>query len=107
MLKIVTLALSLAILIQNTCPLGLAAKTGFASPHSHCCCARQAADNAPHQQKSDKQVHTVKGAIYVFIAQHESFSCSLRPFLRTGGAAPDPLYRSITLNPPEEPPRLS
>ncbi len=93
--------------IQNTCPFGLAAKTGFASPLTHCCCARKAAEETGQADKNSKQAVAEKGPVFVFIAQGKALAVPLPAPQTTGGTCPDNFYRSITLNPPEEPPRIS
>jgi hypothetical protein len=96
-----------SIAIQNTCPAGLAAKTGFASPVAHCCCARKAAEEPVQTEQNNNQFPLVKGPAFVFIAQREAPSCVFCVPLRDARACQDDFYRSITLNPPEEPPRIS
>ncbi len=93
--------------IQNTCPFGLAAKTGFASPFTHCCCAKKAADESGQADKNSKQAVAEKGPVFVFIAQYKALPSPLPAPQTTGRTYPDNFYRSITLNPPEEPPRIS
>jgi hypothetical protein len=71
-LKILALLLVLALSVQNTCPHGLAAKTGFASPHTHCCCAKKAAEHSKTSDKTSKQVLSVTGPAFVFIGRESA-----------------------------------
>ncbi len=105
--RFLVLLICFSIAIQNTCPFGLAAKTGFASPLTHCCCAKKAAEESGQTDKNSKQAVAEKGPVFVFIAQGKALPGPLPAPQTTGSACPDNLYRSITLNPPDEPPRIS
>ncbi len=105
--SILIFLIGFSIAIQNTCPFGLAAKTGFASPLTHCCCAKKAAEESGQADKNSKQAVAEKGPVFVFITQGKALPGPLpgpQPTVRT---CPDNFYRSIALTPPEEPPRIS
>ena len=104
-LLILLIGFSLA--IQNTCPFGLAAKTGFVSPLTHCCCAKKAAEESGQADKNSKQAIAEKGPVFVFIAQRKALPIPLPAPRTMVSTCPDNFYRSISLNPPEEPPRIS
>ncbi len=93
--------------IQNTCPFGLAARTGFASPLTHCCCAKKAAEDSGNADKNGKQAVAEKGPVFVFTTQGKALPSPLPGPQTTCSTCPDNFYRSIVLNPPEEPPRIS
>jgi len=105
-LLILLIGFSLA--IQNTCPYGLAAKTGFASPRMHqCCCSKKAAEQSKTAENTSKRIFLATGPSFVFIGQKRTFTYLpyVSPVVCT--ASSENFYQSISLNPPEKPPRLS
>jgi len=102
------LLIGFSIAIQNTCPYGLAAKTGFASPRTHhCCCAKKAAEQSKQTDNTSADFSPKAGPVFLFIGQERMLPCPLQVPQQTCSACPDGLYRSIVFNPPEKPPRLS
>ncbi|HEX8949985.1 MAG TPA: hypothetical protein VF790_13535 [Dissulfurispiraceae bacterium] len=43
--------LALALVVQNTCPYGFAAKTGFAAPHTHACPLKASRHHGPAKER--------------------------------------------------------
>jgi hypothetical protein len=105
-LLILLIGFSLA--IQNTCPYGLAAKTGFASPRSHHChCAKKTADQSKKTDNTAEHFSPKAGPVFVFIGQERALPCAMQVPQGSCSAYPDGHYKSISLNPLEKPPRLS
>jgi len=104
---LIILLIVVSIAIQNTCPYGLAAKTGFASPRMrHCCCAKKATEQKAHENNS-KRVSLAAGPSFVFIGQERMSTDLPHVSLDVCKAYPEDFYQSISLNPPESPPRFS
>jgi hypothetical protein len=108
LLRVLILLIVFTLSIQNTCPYGLAAKTGFASPRMHLCpCAKKAAEQSQAAEKTSKRVFLATGPSFVFIGQERTFSYLPHVSLGVCAAFSEDLYQSISLNPPEKPPRFS
>ncbi|HAK88353.1 MAG: hypothetical protein A2077_05035 [Nitrospirae bacterium GWC2_46_6] len=104
---ILVLLLALALAVQNTCPFGLAAKTGFVSPQMpDCPCAKKAAQKTAAGQNAEHVVSN-SGHLFVFIGQGRMVVLPPQVSQRSCAACPAGFYRNISLNPPEKPPRLS
>jgi hypothetical protein len=95
-----------SIAIQNTCPLNLAGKTSFAPLLHHCPCANKAAEQKTDGNTS-KPVFLAAGPSFVFIGQEKTFTDFLYVSLGVCTVCSEEFYESISLNPPENPPRFS
>jgi hypothetical protein len=105
-LLILFIGLSLA--IQNTCPYGLAAKTGFASPRSHRChCAKKAAEQSKKEDNTSSHFSPKAGPVFLFIGQERVLPSPLQVVQKDCKDRLSDLYKNISLNPPEKPPRIS
>jgi hypothetical protein len=106
--SLLILLIGFSISIQNTCPYGLAAKTGFASPRSHHChCAKKAAEQSKKTDNTTEHFSPKAGPVFVFIGQERSLPCVLQVPQKSCSTCPDGHYKSVALNPPEKPPCLS
>jgi hypothetical protein len=91
---------------QNTCPFGLAAKIGFVSPQMpDCPCAKKAAQKTAADDNA-KNVMPKFGNIFVFVGQGRMVVLPPQVSQVSSAVRPAGFYRSISLNPPEKPPRL-
>jgi len=59
--------LAISLVIQNTCPYGLAAKTGFIAKETHHCHCKKYPSSKPEADDSAKKVISQAGQIFVFI----------------------------------------
>ena len=85
------LLIGFSIAIQNTCPYGLAAKTGFASPHiHHCRCAKKAAEQSKETDNTSEHFTPKAGPVFLFIGQERVLPPALCRF-RKKAVAPAPM----------------
>ncbi|MBI5635299.1 MAG: hypothetical protein HZA15_17670 [Nitrospirae bacterium] len=108
-LNILTIILAFAISIQNTCPFGLSARNGIASPQTpQCPCSKKAAEKSQGSDNTAKQMPVdIAGPAFVFIAQGRQL---IQPLQELNGCClvcNDISYENVLLDPPTEPPRLS
>lgn len=97
-----------SIAIQNTCPSGLVAKTGFASPRMHNCpCAKKAAEQSNKADNTSAHYFPKAGPVFLFIGQEKALPCPFQVPQEGCNVSPDGIYQNISLNPPEKPPRFS
>jgi len=97
-----------SIAIQNTCPSGLVAKTGFASPRMHNCpCAKKAAEQSNKADNTSAHYFPKAGPVFLFIGQEKALQGPLQVPQISCSLFPDDLYLSLASKPPDKPPRLS
>jgi len=107
MRRLLVLLIFFSIAIQNTCPFNLAGKTSFSSSlMHHCPCANKAAEQKADGNTS-KPVLLAAGPSFVFIGQEKTFTDFLYVSMSVCPVCSEDFYESISLNPPENPPRFS
>jgi len=102
--RLLLLFLAFSLLIQNTCPYGFAAKTGFIAKENHHCHCKKYPSSKPEADDSAKKVISQTGQIFVFIVgdsinpaplSFPEISCSLQEMN---------LYKNISSEPAVKPP---
>jgi hypothetical protein len=107
MRSLLVLFIVFSIAIQNTCPFNFAGKTSFASSFvHHCPCANKAAGQKADGNAS-RPVLLAAGPSFVFIGQEKTFTDFLYVSMSVRPVCSEDFYESISLNPPENPPRFS
>ena len=105
--RVLIFALVFAVLLQNTCPFGLAARTGFASAQSHHChCAKKAAEKSKAAADENAKHSILKaGQLFVFMIAK---SVSLQPPVHQSVclSCVDMVYKIVFIDPLEKPPRF-
>jgi hypothetical protein len=101
------IVLSFAIIIQNTCPFGLTARTGFASAQSHHChCAKKAAEKSKATADENAKHSILKaGQLFVFMIA-KSVSLQLPVHQSVCLFCADMIYKIVFIDPLEKPPRF-
>jgi hypothetical protein len=101
----VIILISFAILVQNTCPYGFAAKTGFAAPKAHDCPFKKC-HTAPSKEGSSPDENSGKALFPAFVlsmpevqAAIHCFAVNREHFLFSSNNYKDPFKKPI-IKPP-------
>ena len=106
LMRMFLLFLALSLIIQNTCPYGLAAKTGFTAKEVHHCPLKKHSPTKADADDSAKIAMFQTGQTFVF-----TVGCAINaapmPFPEVAFTSPDMhFYKNIFSNPATKPPAV-
>ncbi|RJQ41680.1 MAG: hypothetical protein C4550_01165 [Nitrospiraceae bacterium] len=105
LMKLFLLVLAVSLIIQNTCPYGLAAKTGFTAKEVHHCPLKKYSPSKTDADDSAKKAMFQAGQTFVFTVG-SSINAKPMSLPEVSCSIPDMYpYKNIFAEPPLKPPR--
>jgi len=104
-MRLLFLFLAVSLIIQNTCPYGMAGKTGFVSKEMHQCPLKKLSHSEADTDDAAKKTVFQAGQAFVFIGNALNAIPVSVSEVSISFSAPD-LYKNFIAEPPIKPPSV-